>query len=232
MSKPEKKIIGAEIFSIIAGGNREAYEREKKRTRRKHDPPPSQPAASQPKEPPLDSPPSQPVLSQPNASQPNLLAAVPDSAGYTKTPNRFYDYLCAHLTPDEQAVYAQLFRLSHGYNKDTCFISNNRLSERSNVPVSTLKRVTLKLVGKGLIEKIGATHGAGKEQGVTYRIPAMSQITVGQPRVSQPAMSHNKEKDFKQTIKLCARCEALNGFYYPDPSSPSKGMKRCDHRPV
>lgn len=190
----------------------------------------SRPAVSQPVEPPLDSPTSQPGLSQPTASHVDLLGIVPDSAGYTKTPNRYYDYLCAHLTPDEQAVYSQLYRLSHGYGKETCFISNNRLSERSNVPLSTLKRVAAKLVGKGLIEKVGSTHGPGKEQGITYRLPIVSQLAASQPKMSQPATGHNKEKALKETIKTCPRCEATNGVYYPDPNDMSKGVKRCDHR--
>jgi DNA-binding Lrp family transcriptional regulator len=158
----------------------------------------SQPAVSQPTEPSLAGSVSQPTVSQLTTSPLNLLEILPDSAGYTKTPNRYYDHLCPQLTPDEQAVYSQLFRLSHGHSKDTCFISNNRLSERSSVPVSTLKRVVSKLVGKGLIEKVKATHGPGKEQGITYKVFALSQLMAGQPKASQPAMSHNKLNTHKE----------------------------------
>jgi DNA-binding Lrp family transcriptional regulator len=161
----------------------------------------SQPTVSQLNEPPLAGSLGQPMLSQPTASQLNLLETLPDSAGYTKTPNRYYDHLCPQLTPDEQAVYSQLFRLSHGHSKGTCFISNNRLSERSSVPLSTLKRVVSKLVGKGLIEKIKATHGPGKEQGITYKVPILSQLTVGQPRAGQLTMAHNKENTQKENTQ-------------------------------
>jgi hypothetical protein len=159
----------------------------------------SQPVPSQPNEPALDSPLSQPTLSQPTTSTLNLLDHVPDTAGYTKTPNRYYDYLCGQLSPDEQAVYSQLFRLSHGHGKDTCFISNGRLSERSNVPLSTLKRVVLKLAGKGLVAKVSATHGPGKEQGITYRVPALNQPKASQPVLSQPTVAHNKDHTHKET---------------------------------
>ncbi|MBA2731891.1 MAG: helix-turn-helix domain-containing protein, partial [Acidobacteria bacterium] len=161
----------------------------------------SQLNASQPIETPLAGSVSQPTVSQPKTSTLNLLEQLPDSAGYTKTPNRYYDHLCAQLTPDEQAIYSQLFRLSHGHGKDTCFISNGRLSERSGVPLSTLKRVAPKLIGKGLIEKISATHGPGKEQGITYRLPVMSQLKVSQPKMSQPAMAHNKENTQKENTQ-------------------------------
>ena len=197
-------------------------------------PTPSQLDASQPNEPPLASSVSQPVLSQPTVSPLNLLDTLPDSAGYTKTPNRYYDHLCPQLTPDEQAIYSQLFRLSHGYGKETCFISNNRLSERSSVPVSTLKRVILKLVGKGLIEKVSATHGPGTEQGITFKILPISKLTVSQPRMSQPALGHNKEifkkKDSKgdepSAFKDCPDCQGT-GFWYPE--GMEKGVKRCTH---
>jgi hypothetical protein len=159
----------------------------------------SQPVLSQPNEQALDSSLSQPIVSQPNASPLNLLDHVPDSAGYTKTPNRYYDYLCGQLTPDEQAVYAQLYRLSHGHGKDTCFISNGRLSERSSVPLSTLKRVVLKLTGKGLVAKVSATHGPGKEQGITYRVSTLGQPNASQLKTSQPAMGHNKDHTHKKT---------------------------------
>jgi hypothetical protein len=161
----------------------------------------SQPAASQPGETPLASPTSQPTASQLNPSPLNLLEVLPDSAGYTKTPNRYYDHLCPQLTPDEQAIYSQIFRLSHGHGKDTCFISNGRLSERSSVPLSTLKKVVSRLVGKGLVKKISATHGPGKEQGITYRVPAVSQLVASQPKPSQPTAGYNKVNTQKETTQ-------------------------------
>ena len=56
-----------------------------------------------------------------------------------------------------------------------------------------------KLVGKGLVEKLSATHGPKREQGVTYRVPALSQPIVSQPKTSQPATTHNKETHIKET---------------------------------
>ena len=167
----------------------------------------SRPSPSQPKEAALGGPVSQPTTSQPTTNHLDLLASLPDSPGYTRTPNRYYDHLCPQLTPDEQAVYSQLFRLSHGHGKDTCFISNGRLSERSSVPVSTLKKVVTRLEGKGLVEKISATYGPKREQGITYRVPAVSQLVASQPRASQPAAGHNKintQKESTQTQEPAA----------------------------
>jgi hypothetical protein len=137
-------------------------------------------ASSQPRES------SQPGKSNQLSPSLNILALIPDVKGDARLPHRFTDHLCRLLNPYEQAVYLQLYRLSWGWSKETCFISNPRLSERSNVPLSTMKRVVVSLINKGLIEKTGHTNGYGKDQGVEYRL-----LSLGwQPRESnQPAMS-------------------------------------------
>jgi hypothetical protein len=154
---------------------------------------------------------NQPALgSQPNADNQkrpvplNLLASVPDIKGDARIPHRYSDYLCRMLKPDEQAVYWQLYRLSWGWGKDSCFISNPKLSERSNVPLSSMKRAVAGLVSKGLVEKTGQTNGYGREQGVEYRLarldwqPDMS----SQPRMSsQPNVAPNKIKAIKENTQ-------------------------------
>jgi len=145
----------------------------------------------------------QPNMSwQPNvSSQPNmdnhishsvrLLDSLPEVKGDARLPHRYTDHLCRLLKPDEQAVYLQLYRLSWGWSQETCFISNPRLSERSNVPLSSMKRAIAGLLDKGLIEKTGHTTGYGKDQGVEYRVPTLGwQPNMGcQPNMSwQPNM--------------------------------------------
>jgi hypothetical protein len=116
----------------------------------------------------------------------NLLASIPEVKGILRMPHRYTDHLCRALKPDEQAVYWQLYRLSWGWNKPNCFISNPRLSERSNVPLSSMKRAVAGLIQKGLIEKTGHTNGYGKDQGVEYSVLSLD----SQPNTnSQPTMS-------------------------------------------
>jgi hypothetical protein len=148
---------------------------------------------------------SQPILSnQPPPAPLNLLASVPDIKGDARIPHRYSDYLCRMLKPDEQAVYWQLYRLSWGWGKDTCFISNPKLSERANVPLSSMKRAVVGLVSKGLVEKTGQTNGYGKEQGVEYRLPKLDwqPTTSSQPRLSsQPSVAPNKIKAIKENTQ-------------------------------
>jgi hypothetical protein len=141
---------------------------------------------------------SQPGVSHQQTSPLNILASLPDIKGDARVPHRYTDHLCRLLNPYEQAVYLQLYRLSWGWGKETCFISNPRLSERSNVPLSTMKRVVVALVDKGLIEKTGHTNGFGKDQGVEYRVLSVSwqPAQSSQPTSSsQPATGPNKIKN-------------------------------------
>ena len=148
---------------------------------------------------------SQPNLDNQNARAINLLASIPEVKGDARLPHKYTDHLCRLLKPDEQAVYLQLYRLSWGWGKESCFISNPKLSERSNVPLSSMKRAVAGLIDKGLIEKTGHTNGYGKDQGVEYRVLNVGwQTNTGsQPTLSsQPNMAPiklNTQKENTQT---------------------------------
>jgi hypothetical protein len=133
---------------------------------------------------PMDSPPTVDRLSttdslstQDNPSAKNLLSTLPDIGGRLGLPHRYTDYLCQALSPSEQAVYIQLYRLSWGWDKDNCFISNPRLSERSSVPLTTMRRVVKALIKKGLIEIIDRRFGSNQEQGITYRVSRLDSLS-------------------------------------------------------
>jgi hypothetical protein len=130
-----------------------------------------------------------------------LLASLPEIKGDARLPHKYTDHLCRLLKPDEQAVYLQLYRLSWGWGQESCFISNPRLSERSNVPLSSMKRAVAGLLDKGLIEKTGHTNGYGKDQGVEYRVFTLDwQPNTGrQPKLSsQPRVAPNKINTHKE----------------------------------
>jgi hypothetical protein len=169
---------------------------------------------------------SQPVVNrqpaagnQVNASKLSLLAALPEQKGETRIPNRYTDHLCRMLRPDEQAVYWQLYRLSWGWGKETCLVSNPKLSERSNVPLSTMKRAVASLVEKGVIIKTGQTNGYGKEQGVEYRLPSLgSQPALSRQPVlsSQPGVDSIKETHIKEHTQTTAGVRVCSRFSLPE----------------
>lgn len=167
----------------------------------------------------------------------SLLDSLPDIKGDLRLPHRYTDALCRWLSADEQAVYFQLYRLSWGWNKDTCLISNPRLSERSNVPLTSMKRAVTKLIAKGLVKKTGQQNGFGKEQGVEYWVANLDwQANTGsQTKVGRQAnTAYNKER-FKEInkkgaappdFKNCPDCHGT-GMYYPE--GVSNGVKKCRH---
>jgi hypothetical protein len=136
------------------------------------------------------------------SSQVDMLAGLPDVKGHLRLPNQVTDYLLPMLDPFEQATYIQLYRLSWGFNKPSCYISLPKLSERTKIPVSTLKKVIARLQTKGLIEKVSMTIGYGKEQGIEYRVLAPSSQPSASSQLSQSSqlpVSYNKRKEHIKT---------------------------------
>jgi len=147
-------------------------------------------------------------------------------------PHRYTDHLPRWLSPDEQAIYVQLYRLSWGWGRDICFISNPKLAERSGVPETSMRRAVKKLIGKGLIEKTERRFG-GTEQGIEYRVFSLDRLS-NQDRVSimdSPSTGAPNKERIKENLKADAsRCPDCmgTGFYYPE--GTAKGVKRCEHR--
>jgi hypothetical protein len=173
------------------------------------------------------------MVSPSTEDRPNLLDAIPEIRGHTQLPHRYTDHLPRWLSADEQAVYIQLYRLSWGWSNEVCFISNPKLSERSGVPETSMRRAVKKLIGKGLIEKTDRRFG-GAEQGIEYRVFNLDRL-INQDRASNKNSpsntAPNKEKVLKENFKAdasqCPDCMGT-GFYYPE--GTAKGVKRCEHR--
>jgi hypothetical protein len=166
--------------------------------------------------------------------QPDLLAGLPAVKGYLRLYYQLIDHLLPQLSPPEAVVYLHLYRLSWGFNKPVCHISNPGMARRAGISERSVRDVTARLIQKKLIEKVGEVFGAGKEQGITYRvaIPAGLESIAGQANTAGAAtIATNKEvlkkKDNKVTV--CDLCKGSSGMVYRDPSNPSLGVKRCTH---
>ena len=141
-------------------------------------------------------------------------------------PHRYTDHLPRWLSADEQAVYVQLYRLSWGWGRDVCFISNPKLAERSGVPETSMRRAVKKLIGKGFIEKTDRRFG-GTEQGIEYRVFSLDSLIKTDRASTSASLSTPapyKEKLLIENSKADASC-------CPDcPEGTAKGVKRCEHR--
>jgi hypothetical protein len=109
-----------------------------------------------------------------SASQPqesgdvNLMASLPDVAGFTKFFHQITDHLYPQLSASEQSVHLQLYRLTWGRGEPFIRISLPRLAVRCNMSERTTHDALAKLITKGLVRKGAATIGKGREQGIEY----------------------------------------------------------------
>lgn len=137
----------------------------------------------------------------------SLMNSLPETAGFTKLHHQVVDHLYCHLSPKEQIVHIQLYRLAWGRGCPNCLISLPKLARRSNLsPRSTADAVSL-LESKGLIRKGAAITGKGKEQGIEYWVtpaPALAKtaslaISASQARTASPAESGRSIEYKEQT---------------------------------
>jgi hypothetical protein len=196
-------------------------------------------STGQPPPPPQDSQSTSDSLSKVNSpsieDSQNVLSVIPPVAGHTTLPHAYTDHLARWLSPDEQAVYVQLYRLSWGWGKDTCFISNRRLSERSGMPETSMRRAVRKLIAKQLIEKTNRVFGSNTDQGIEYRVSTLDSLTKSDGVSTSDSLSNvaPNKYNIKENIKSgvdASRCPDClgTGFYYPE--GTAKGVKRCEHK--
>jgi hypothetical protein len=150
------------------------------------------------------------VLATSTDSPLNLMASLPDVGGFTKFWHQLTDYLYGQLTPAEQVVHIQLFRLSWGHNKSSCKIGLPQLAKRAGIGRSTAQTAVAGLINKGLIKKVQTHFGSDKEQGNEYYVvPPSSMVTSGSQSKrnslpesnSLPNIRHNKENTYKETTQ-------------------------------
>jgi hypothetical protein len=160
--------------------------------------------------------------------------------GYLRLANTVVDSLLPTLDVYEQAVFIQLYRLAHGFGNYTCKVSLPALQARTGVKATSLKQAITRLQARGIVEKISAEIGFGREQGITYWVSPDGRQTYGDWQTqggSQPRDGDNKRKEYsKETnlkgglspeqIKACPDCGGV-GMWYPE--GPGRGVARCYH---
>jgi hypothetical protein len=134
----------------------------------------------------------------------NLLAGVRHVAGFLRLPNTVTDSVLRLLDTDEQSIYIQMYRLSHGNGKPSCFISLPKLAERTNIKMTSLKAALKRLESRGLISKSNLTLGYGKAQGIEYSVSSpdsQPQADRQSHRGSQPQADSIKESTQKENTQ-------------------------------
>lgn len=92
--------------------------------------------------------------------------------GYTQIPNTVLESLLPTLHVHEQAVYLRLYRLSHGFGKDTCKVGYKKLQKACNLGKTSVQKTIDGLEAKGWIEVLSRDDGAAAraDRGSVYRV--------------------------------------------------------------
>jgi hypothetical protein len=92
--------------------------------------------------------------------------------GYTRLDNWVVDDFLPRLDPYEQIVFLRLYRLTVGFNRTTCVVSHEKLAEKANLSLSTVKRVCNRLVALGHIASRPILGGSRAERGCEFEMLA------------------------------------------------------------
>jgi hypothetical protein len=164
-----------------------------------------------------------------------LWAPFKDKRGHLRQPHAYTDGLCQVLDVYEQAIYTQLYRLSHGYGKSTCKIGLPQLARRANMGKTTTQATINRLIDKGLIRKLEYEIGKNKEQGTTYWVssPDSQPDTGSLPGNDTIKVKALKEKSSKgaherKDYSSCPDCLG-SGMFWPSGTIGKGGVKKCEH---
>jgi Bacteriophage replication protein O len=104
-----------------------------------------------------------------------LAEIVREERGYYPTFNDISDRLVPEMKLDayEQVVLYRLYRLSRGWQKESCVIGHTKLAKHTNLSRSTVQKTVARLLERGLIENLGDRGNDGTEYRVLPGVPVL-----------------------------------------------------------
>jgi hypothetical protein len=130
---------------------------------------------------------------------------------HTRAANEIFDRIMPTLKPAAQIVLWRLFRLSIGFNSQTCFVTVGKLAEMCNLGTTVVRESLGYLEGRGLIKRLHVEYGAKnrQEKGITFlvKLPRLAPTKSGAPSksgapphsVATSKSVPNKETHIKET---------------------------------
>jgi DNA-binding Lrp family transcriptional regulator len=126
-----------------------------------------------------------------------------------RIPHIIIDTLIPTLSPAESPIYLRLYRLSYGFNRETCTASIWKLGRAVNLSERTTHRAVYLLEQRGLIRRIGHVFGRNGG-GLTFQ--------VNRPPISPFQTSDNGDPSDNLSVALSfERPEFVNAPPTPDP---------------
>jgi hypothetical protein len=131
---------------------------------------------------------------QSQSASSKLAEIVREDRGYYPTFNDISDRLVPEMGLDayEQVVLYRMYRLSRGWQKDTCVVGHTRLANGTNLSRSTVQKTVAKLLERNLIEALGDRGNDGTEYRVLPGVPVLQRgiPSDGIPPQAQRGISH------------------------------------------
>lgn len=132
-----------------------------------------------------------------NASS-KLAETVQEVRGYYPTFNDISDRLVPEMKLDayEQVVLYRLYRLSRGWQQETCVVGHTKLANSTNLSRSTVQKTVAKLLERQLIENLGDCGNDGTEYRVLPGVPVLQRgiPSDGIPSQTQGGTSHGTRR--------------------------------------
>ena len=127
-----------------------------------------------------------------------LAEIVREERGYYPTFNDISDRLVPELKLDayEQVVLYRLYRLSRGWQKESCVIGHTKLANHTNLSRSTVQKTISRLIERGLIENLGDRGNDGTEYRVLPGVPVLQRgiPSDGIPSQEKGSSSHGTRR--------------------------------------
>lgn len=123
---------------------------------------------------------------------------VREERGYYPTFNDISDRLVPELKLDayEQVIVYRMYRLSRGWQKETCVIGHTKLANSTNLSRSTVQKTVARLIERGLIENLGDRGNDGTEYRVLPGVPVLQRgiPSGGIPSQEKGSSSHGTRR--------------------------------------
>jgi DNA-binding Lrp family transcriptional regulator len=169
---------------------------------------------------------------------------------HTRIPNEVFEDILPTLKTSQQSVLLRLYRLSWGFQKDTCHVSMGKLAKCCNLSPRQVITCIQSLEKRRFIKRVHVDldNKNQQERGVTFQmlLPQAARAKFAAPEKSAGAanfappaeIADNKKNSLKENIKKesaapdyknCPDCQG-SGFWYPE--GIEKGVAKCKHARV
>jgi hypothetical protein len=104
---------------------------------------------------------------------PPSLAPAPnlEERGFLQVDHYINDVLQRELRQGSQwQLWYRLYRLSHGFHRDTCLVSDATLRKATGLGANTVRRARAALSARGMIEILGTANTGGSDGGIHYKV--------------------------------------------------------------